>query len=293
MFDTPILFLIFNRPDLAQIVFNQIKKIQPKYLYVAADGPRANKVGENILCEKTRAIIKQVDWNCEVKTLFREQNLGCGIAVSNAITWFFNNVEQGIILEDDCLPQLTFFNFCESLLNYYKTDNNVMAISGFNAQLGISRTKHSYFFANIPLVWGWATWSHAWKKFEFDIDIIDENVFNNDTKMAWKKEIIDTYNGKMDSWAFKWIYNFLKNNFICVYPNVSLVRNIGIGENSTHTDGERWWYKHIKYGEIFAIQHPPKITINYKADRLTTNVHHNILLTLEDRIKRLFIRNNK
>lgn len=290
MFNTPILFLIFNRPDVTQIVFNQIKKIQPKYFYVAADGPRVNKEGEKILCEETRAIIKQIDWDCELKILFREENLGCGRAVSEAITWFFDNVEQGIILEDDCLPQESFFNFCEILLDYYKEDNNIMAISGFNSQLGISRTKYSYFFANIPLVWGWATWRRAWQKFEFNVDIIDENAFNNVSKKAWKNEIIDTYNGKMDSWAFKWIYGFLKNESICIYPNISLVINIGISGNSTHTNEERWWYKFIKYGDVFEIRHPNKIKVNYKADRLTTNVHHNILLPLEDRIKRLFIK---
>ena len=128
MFNTPILFLIFNRPDNTSLVFEEIRKIKPRYLYVAADGPRADKLGEKELCEATRAIISQVDWPCELKTLFRDYNLGCGKAVSEAITWFFNSVEQGIILEDDCLPDSSFFTFCEVLLEKYKNDDRVSTI---------------------------------------------------------------------------------------------------------------------------------------------------------------------
>ena len=159
MFNTPILFLIFNRPEVTFAVFEQIQKIQPKYLFIAADGPRNYK--ENELCKATRDVVQKIDWDCELKTLFRNENLGCAKNVSSAIKWFFDHVEKGIILEDDCYPDLSFFSFCEELLNYYDNNDRIMAISGFNAQLGIKRTKHSYFFAEIPLVWGWATWRKA------------------------------------------------------------------------------------------------------------------------------------
>ena len=97
---TPILFLIFNRLDTTKIVFEEIKKQKPKQLFIAADGPRANKENENIVCKEVRNyVLKNIDWNCEIKTLFRERNLGCGKAVSEAISWFFDNVEQGIILK--------------------------------------------------------------------------------------------------------------------------------------------------------------------------------------------------
>jgi len=129
-FDVPILFLIFNRPDTTQKVFDVIKKIKPKQLFIAADGPRKNKEGELELCNKTRDIIKQIDWDCKLKTLFREENLGCGKSVSSAITWFFENVEEGIILEDDCLPNIDFFFYCKELLDYYRDNNEVMFIGG-------------------------------------------------------------------------------------------------------------------------------------------------------------------
>ena len=146
MFNTPILFLIFNRPDTTIEVFNRIKKIQPKYLFVAADGPRQDKIGEKEMCEATRAIIEQIDWDCEVKTLFRESNLGCGKAVSEAISWFFVHNEMGIILEDDCLPDLSFFSFCENLLEKYKDDSRISTICASNYQLQ-NNTSNSYYFS--------------------------------------------------------------------------------------------------------------------------------------------------
>jgi hypothetical protein len=289
MFNTPILFLIFNRPEVTFAVFEQIQKIQPKYLFIAADGPRNYK--ENELCKATRDVVQKIDWDCELKTLFRNENLGCAKNVSSAIKWFFDHVEKGIILEDDCYPDLSFFSFCEELLNYYDNNDRIMAISGFNAQLGIKRTKHSYFFAEIPLVWGWATWRKAWQHFQYNVPDIDNEVFSNLAKKPWQKVILDTFENKIDSWAYRWIYSFFKNKYICVYPTVSLVRNIGINYNATHTTGQRWWYKFIKYGQIIKMSHPNKIKINYKADMLTTNVHMNLHLSFEDKMKRWFYAN--
>lgn len=284
MFKTPVLFLIYNRPDVTHQVFEQIKKIKPIHLYIAADGPKEDVSSDGVLCEQTRSIIKTIDWDCNVKTLFRDDNLGCAKGVSGAISWFFEQEEKGIILEDDCFPDLTFFTFCEEMLNYYNENENVMAISGFNAQLGIKRTDKSYFFAKIPLVWGWATWREAWQKFKFDINKLDEHVFNDNSKKAWRNQIEATFDGKIDSWAFRWIYAFFKNNYTCIYPTVSLIKNLGVGENATHTSLERWWYKSVKYGKINSIQHPKAIKINHKADMLTTNVHMNFPLSLEDRM---------
>ncbi|TXH55947.1 MAG: nucleotide-diphospho-sugar transferase [Bacteroidia bacterium] len=290
MFDTPVLFLIFNRPAPTRQVFEQIRKIQPRYLFVAADGPRKEKPDEVELCKQTRDIIKEIDWDCELKTFFRDENAGCARNVSGAISWFFEHVNQGIILEDDCLPDITFFSFCERLLTLYQNDDKVRAISGFNCQLGIPRSTASYYFASIPLVWGWATWKDAWMKFEFNIDKADPNVFNTPSKKLWQKEIELTFQGKIDSWDFRWIYSFFKNDYICIYPNVSLVRNVGVGDSATHTFGERWWYKFIKYGQIRQIKHPAKIQVNEAADELTSRLHMSVKLSWADRIKRIFYR---
>ena len=143
---TAVLFLIFNRPDTTKQVFEAIRKSKPPRLYVAADGPRTDKSGEAEKVEQVRRIAMQVDWNCEVKTLFREENLGCGKAVSSAITWFFKNEEEGIILEDDCLPNQSFFWFCEELLERYRDDMRIMAVSGDNFQKGLARNEFIYYF---------------------------------------------------------------------------------------------------------------------------------------------------
>ena len=153
-FNVPILFIIFNRPETAERVFSEIKNIKPKELFVAADGPRLNVYGETEKCEKVREIIKQIDWECEVKTLFRENNLGCKVAVSSAINWFFENVEEGIILEDDCLPDASFFYFCQSLLEKYRSNDEIAMISGNH--FGTDRIgSFDYYFTRIPHIWGW------------------------------------------------------------------------------------------------------------------------------------------
>ena len=174
MFQTPILFLIFNRPDTTKLVFESIKRIKPAKLYIAADGARKHKVGEDLLCKETRSIIDLIDWECEIKTLLRTENLGCKIAVSSAIDWFFENEEQGIILEDDCLPNESFFNFCEQLLNQFKENKEIMHISGNNFQDGITRGDGSFYFSKYNHIWGWATWKRAWKLYNVKLEIEDK-----------------------------------------------------------------------------------------------------------------------
>ena len=169
-FNTPILFLIFNRPDTTFKVFEEIRKIKPAKLYIAADGPRPNVIGEEEKCTASRNIIKQVDWDCDVKTLFREKNLGCKIAVSSAISWFFENVEEGIILEDDTFPTQSFFWFCQELLDFYRNDSRIMHISGNNFQLGKIRGEGSYYFSKYNHIWGWATWKRAWRFYDVSLN---------------------------------------------------------------------------------------------------------------------------
>ena len=160
---TPVLFLVFNRPDTTKQVFEAIRQAQPPRLYIASDGHRSDREGE---WEKVKTVrdyvVNNIDWDCEVKTLFREKNLGCRIAVSTAISWFFENEEQGIILEDDCFPDQSFFPFCEELLWKYQDDKRIMMITGTNS-LGTWKSElQSYHFSIYGSIWGWATWKRAW-----------------------------------------------------------------------------------------------------------------------------------
>ncbi|MEW6491011.1 MAG: glycosyltransferase family 2 protein, partial [Cyanobacteriota bacterium] len=162
---TPVVFIIFNRPDTTQKVFEAIRQAHPPLLFVIADGPRPNKPGEDQKCAATRAIIDQVDWDCEVLTNYSEINLGCERRVSSGLNWVFDTVEEAIILEDDCLPHPTFFSFCEELLDYYRNDQRVMVITGQNVQFGRKRTDYTYYFSRYNHCWGWASWRRAWRSY--------------------------------------------------------------------------------------------------------------------------------
>jgi len=168
----PVLFLVYKRLDLVKQVFASIKEYQPERLYVAADGAKSD--ADFDVCRQVREyILESIDWECEVTTLFRDQNLGSSLAVSSAITWFFEHEEEGIILEDDCLPTPSFFIFCEKMLEKYRKDDEVMHIAGCNSY-GEIPIKEDYFFSKYSLSWGWATWSRAWKKFDYHLSFLAE-----------------------------------------------------------------------------------------------------------------------
>lgn len=175
---SPVLFLVFNRPESTKRVFEQIRKGKPDQLFIAADGPRKDKVYEQELCRQTREILL-IDWDCDLKTLYREENLGCGKAVFSAIDWFFSHVSQGIILEDDCLPQADFFRFCDETLDKYVDNDQILEISGTNLQGGTVIGDGSYYFSRYGGIWGWATWSRAWNKYDFNMTGLDEFVSEN------------------------------------------------------------------------------------------------------------------
>lgn len=275
-FDTPILFIIFNRPDVTRTVFDRIREVKPRRLFVAADGPRAGNAYDEIKCEETRAVIKGIDWDCEVKTLVRKENLGCGHAVSQAITWFFGEVEQGIILEDDCLPELTFFKYCETLLNYYKDTPEVMHIGGVNFQQGHQRGDASYYFSAIAHVWGWAGWRRAWNKYNFDIRGLDAFIAENkaarytDNPVVarhWLKTFREMESHLVDTWDYQWTYTVMNNGGVSIIPNVNLISNIGFGGDATHTTEAVSQYADNPVQPMeFPLKHPEAIRINKEAD---------------------------
>ncbi len=271
---TPVLFMIFYRPDTTQQVFNEIRKAKPAKLFIAADGPREKMPGETKKCREARDIIKQVDWNCEVKTLFRDKNLGCKIAASSAIDWFFNNVEEGIILEDDCLPSQSFFWFCEELLEKYKDNMRVWQIGGCNFQDGIKRGEASYYFSEINHIWGWASWANRWKFYDVELNNIPDDsfiknywtvkVFKYWSKIFWKMK-----NKEINSWDYQWTFTMWHNKGLAILPNVNLISNIGFGQESTHTKNANAKAANIPLNEIFDIIHPQTIERFREADDYT------------------------
>jgi hypothetical protein len=274
LFNTPILLLIFNRPDTTELVFNEIRKQKPKYLYIAADGPRKNNTTDADLCEKSIAIATNIDWDCEVKTLLREENLGCGAAPAQAITWFFENVEQGIILEDDCIPNDSFFNYCETLLDKYKESPNLMMICGTSYQPE-PLNEDTYYFSKYPHAWGWATWKRGWIKYNFKIDDIDqetitsviENTFStNRERKLWKRNLRMIIEG-LDAWDYQWMYFIWKNDGLCITPWQNMISNIGFGPRATHTFDINSDQSNMIQHEIGEIKHPDFLAVNEKADK--------------------------
>jgi hypothetical protein len=277
MFSTPILFLIFNRPQTTEKVFEKIRKQKPKRLFIAADGPRKNNQADVELCKITRNIVSKIDWECEVKTLFREENLGCGLAPAEAITWFFENVEQGIILEDDIDTDPSFFTFCEELLNYYKNDEQIMHISGsyFFTDLKPKDTTNSYYFSKQIHGWGWATWRRAWKFYDYDMK--DWSSSNTDAQLKsyygdhypfWKNIFSNMQFKGNDIWDYQWIFAVYKQNGIAINPTANLTKNIGFDTNATHTTNPNSNYAKVKLDSILHISHQSNRDINTENDTL-------------------------
>lgn len=251
LLNTAVLFLVFNRPDTTARVFEEIRKAKPRSLYVASDGARDNRAEESILVDEVRRIATEVDWPCDVKTLFREKNLGCKDAVGEAITWFFQHEEQGIILEDDCLPSQSFFPFCQQMLEMYRGDERVFLISGYNRQQRWKPNEGDYFFSNFGGIWGWASWRRAWEYYDSEMSQLDELVKTNFfTKLLGKKlgplresELVSAKKridaGEISTWDYPWAYSrHLQGGLACV-PSVSMISNIGFGPGATHTKTHR------------------------------------------------------
>ena len=277
---SPVLFLVFNRPDTTRRVFEAIRQAQPSQLFIAADGPREGKSGEAEKCADVRRIVHEgIDWDCEVKTLFRDENLGCKAAVSRAIDWFFEHVEEGIILEDDCLPHPTFFRFCEELLNKYRDDERIGQISGDNFQFGKKRTEYSYYFSRYTHIWGWATWRRAWKNYDVDMkswpEIRDNGwlqdwLGNKKLVHYWMRIFEMTYQGEINTWDYQWTFTCWIRNCLTILPNVNLVSNIGFSAGATHTS-----HKNDKSANIpveameFPLRHPPFMSRDSSGDKRT------------------------
>lgn len=271
-----VLFLVFNRPDTTKQVFEAIRKAQPPRLYVAADGPRADRQGERERCEEVRRIATAVDWDCEVKTLFRERNLGCKIGVSSGIGWFFEHEEEGIIIEDDVLPNSDFFIFCESLLHLYAENDRVWMITGNNFQDGQKRGAGAYYFSRYTHIWGWATWRRAWRYYDRDLSFWKEWEKSNAWLQLWSDKVERNYWEKIfnrmfaheiDTWDYQWTASAWYHGALTATPHVNLVSNIGFGEDATHTTSANSSHAEIPVQPLGELRHPASIEQDKIADR--------------------------
>jgi hypothetical protein len=287
MFKTPILLMIFNRPEYSFQTFESIRKAKPKQLFIASDGARKDKTGEKQIVEKLRKdIISKVDWKCEVKTLFRKENLGCRNAVSGAITWFFKNVEQGIILEDDCVPNQSFYPFCEFMLERYKDDTRISMISGTSYIFDKAQNYYKdYFFSKYYSIWGWATWRRSWNKLDLkmkDWEIYKDNneLYNLYKNDDWARRFTKMFNigNKINSWGIPWFYTCVFENTLSISPINNLISNVGdIGTHKEEEGSDPFIKRKTKEFDTKNIRHPKQVF----PSRYLNNLQFNNLIEYE------------
>ncbi len=275
----PVIFLIFNRPEETARTFAAIRAARPSKLLVVADGPRPDRAAERDLCDRTRSVIDGIDWSCLVRRNFADTNMGCGKRVSSGLDWAFGLVEEAIILEDDCLPDPSFFPYCVELLERYRADGRIMMISGDNFQNGVGRTSDSYYFSRLPHCWGWATWRRAWQHYDFTMADWPQRrearwlktiAQNPALERYWARCFDDVMSGKIDTWDYQWMYCIFAHSGLSIVPNVNLVTNIGFGNAATHT---------LKFDEChvvpsrmteFPLRHPAAVRPCEEADAFET-----------------------
>ena len=275
--NTPVVFFLFLRPDTTQRVFERIAQAKPKQLFVVADGPR--NLDEAEKCHATRAIINQVDWDCEVHTNYADQNMGLRKRISSGLNWVFEQVEQAIILEDDCLPHPTFFRYCEELLEKYKDDERVMHISGDN--FGYQRPAgvvDSYYFSMFAHVWGWATWQRAWAKYDVNMTTWGDSAFREtvlsrfpkNQRAYWRYMWHLTYRGQKKTWDFQWVYACVTHEGLCAMPYENQITNIGMGAEGTNTQDTNSPLANLVTSDmIFPLKHPVTIVYDSETDKLS------------------------
>ena len=274
---TPVAFFVFNRPHTTRQVFDAISRARPTRLLLIADGPRHDREGEAETCRQVREIVARVDWPCEVFQNFSEKNLGCQERIISGLDWVFSLVEEAIILEDDCLPDPSFFPFCQQLLQKYREDSRVAYISGDNLVGRYGKPAYSYYFSRIGGIWGWATWRSEWKR--YDRHLSDwpelrkqrmlEEVFDEPKAVEFWTRIFDAMheNRGPDTWDYQWFYTHLKNNGLTIVPSVNLVANIGFGKGATHTTKEDARFILPAVSMAFPLRHPTSLIPLRSLDR--------------------------
>lgn len=282
-FDMPVLLLAWRRPDTTRQVIDAIRAVAPTRLFVACDGPRAGRPEEAIAVRACRELIdRAVDWPCTVERLYRDANRGCRRGVSEAIGWFFERVDEGIVLEDDCVPHVDFFQYCAELLERYRRDERVWCISGDNFQDGRWRGDGSYYFSRYNHVWGWASWRRAWTHYDADLhewpgfklsgrvatifdDPIEASYWSDIWEQMWRQRGPDT-------WDYQWTFACMSNGGLTALPNRNLVRNIGFGSDATNTRDESHYGRQEVAG-ILPLTRPAAVERHREADAYTFDHH--------------------
>jgi hypothetical protein len=296
-FETPVALFVFKRPDTTRRVFDAISKVRPGTLLLIADGPRQHVQGEIEGCRQVREIVARIDWPCEVYQNFSDTNLGCQERIISGLNWTFSLVAEAIVLEDDCLPDVSFFPFCRELLERYRGDSRVCAISGTNLVEKHLKIEDSYYFSRLGGNWGWATWRSEWQRYDRHlsgwVQLKREGMLSelfDDPKVVayWTRVFDDMYqNNGRNAWDYQWVYTHLKNNALTIIPRVNLVANIGFGPGATHTAGPDTRLTPRVSTMLFPLRHPQCFVPLRSADR---RFHDLVESPLSQRILRILCR---
>jgi hypothetical protein len=272
----PVVFLIFNRPDVTARTFAAIRQARPRQLLIVADAPRPGRPGEDQLCAEARRIVEAVDWPCEVRRNYAQANMGCGRRIGSGITWAFEQVEEAIFLEDDCLPDPSFFAFCGEMLARYRDDERVMAISGDNFHGGRRYGEADYFFSRYQHIWGWASWRRAWRHYDFGMTrwpaLRQERFLEGISRDPliqdyWRNNFDRVAAGEVDTWDYQWLFSAWVANGLSITPNVNLIANIGFGPDATHTTEANDRMLPQLGRMTFPMRHPSQVVPCDQADR--------------------------
>lgn len=276
--NTPVALFIFNRPDTTARVLDALRAVRPRTVFVIADGARADEPEDAARCAATRACIETIDWECEVVKQYADRHLGLRRRVESGLDWLFENADEGIILEDDCVPEPAFFRFCEELLTRYRDTPRVMGISGTNFHFGQYAPPYSYHFSRYPLVWGWATWKRAWAQYDATME-----AWANLRGTDWLASTLESpaavryWDGVFQknfespgSWDYAWMLATWLHEGLHVCPSVNLVSNIGFRSDASHTRNVYDPLANVaSYPLEFPLRHPPAIVRDEQADALT------------------------
>lgn len=276
VFQTAVVFCVFNRLETTRKVFEVIRNAKPPRLYIIADAARESVPGEREKVDAVRKYIEgNIDWECEVFQNYASANMGCGKRIPDGISWVFEREEQAIILEDDCVPDLSFFRYCQEMLEYYKDDERILMISGNNPYAKCYQSSEDYLFSKVPFIWGWATWRRAWKLYDYDLKSLPENrknpifkqIFPLRAYWAYMAEFETVYRHKFDAWDYQWLYTAIINDKLCIVPAENHVLNVGICEDSTHTSELPEWMAYEIREVHFPIKHREEVSWDREFDQ--------------------------
>lgn len=271
MFNTPVAIFTFNRPQLTERLLGILAKIKPRRILVVSDGPRPHVLGDVEKCAAVRSLFDSLDWECSVERNFAETNMGSFPRNSSGLNWVFEQVEEAIILEDDCLPDLSFFPYCEELLDKYRDDSRIGLISGNNfLKRPVDRQTPSYFFSCYAMTWGWASWRRTWQQVDFNMPYwpeyrdsgkLRQAVFTSSEAKYWQSIYDAILEQRMNNaWDYQLILACLRFNLLTIVPLVNLVSNVGFGQDATYCTHNNFLVNHIPIHEMkFPLAHPAKV----------------------------------